>query len=59
MDEKVEIILASYNGERYIEQQILSILNQTYNNWKLTIFDDCSKDRTLKIIKKFTTKRRK
>lgn len=52
--EKVEILMATYNGEKYLEKQIKSILSQTYKNWTLLIRDDGSTDKTLEIIKKFT-----
>ncbi len=51
--EVVDILLASYNGELYIEQQILSLQAQTYKNWRLLIHDDGSTDRTIDIIKKY------
>lgn len=50
---KVEILLATYNGEIYLEDLLKSILNQTYENWNLIIRDDCSTDNTIKIINKF------
>ena len=37
MEEQIDILLASYNGKKYIEAQISSILNQTYKNIKLII----------------------
>ena len=46
----VEILMATYNGEKFIKQQINSIISQSYPNWKLLIRDDGSKDKTLKII---------
>ncbi|MGL5648732.1 MAG: glycosyltransferase family 2 protein [Clostridium sp.] len=49
---KVEILMATYNGENYIEEQIESLFNQTYTNWNLLIRDDGSKDRTIEIVKK-------
>ena len=49
----VAIILCSYNGERYIESQIRSILSQNYKQIDLFIFDDCSNDRTIEIISKY------
>ena len=49
----VNIILATYNGEKYIEQQLLSLMAQTYTKWKCIIHDDGSKDKTVKIIKKY------
>ena len=48
-----EILLSSYNGEKYIGKQIESILNQTFKNWNLSIADDLSIDRTPSIIKKY------
>lgn len=46
--------MATYNGEKYISQQLDSILNQDYSDWMLYIHDDGSNDNTLKIIKKYT-----
>lgn len=50
MCEPVDILMATYNGERYIEEQLDSILGQTYENWRLIVRDDCSTDRTLSIL---------
>lgn len=47
---RVDIVLASYNGAKYISQQIDSIIAQTYTNWRLLISDDGSSDCTLDII---------
>lgn len=52
-DKKVYILMATYNGEKFIAEQIDSILNQTYQNWKLIIHDDGSNDLTIEIIKKY------
>lgn len=49
----ISIILPVYNGENYIESAILSVLNQTYNNYELIIINDGSTDGTIKILKKF------
>ena len=49
----VLIMMASYNGEKYIYQQIESILRQTYKNFLLIIQDDNSTDNTVDIIKSF------
>ena len=46
----VDILLASYNGEKYINEQIESIISQTYKDIKLIIRDDGSTDNTVKII---------
>jgi rhamnosyltransferase len=47
---KVLIVLCSYNGEKYIQEQINSILNQTDIQVSLMIYDDRSKDETISII---------
>lgn len=52
----VDIVLASYNGEAFIGQQIESILNQTHGNFNLYITDDGSKDNTVNIIKYYSAK---
>lgn len=52
----IDILMASYNGEKYIVEQIESIINQTYKNWHLYIKDDCSVDNTIEIIKKYIEK---
>lgn len=47
------ILMSTYNGERYIDEQIISILNQTFKNWDLYIRDDGSTDNTIEIIRKY------
>ncbi len=48
----VDILMATYNGERYLEEQIRSIQAQTFTSWRLLISDDCSTDGTLGIIQR-------
>lgn len=50
---KTSVVLATYNGEKYIREQLLSIMNQTEKVDEVLIQDDCSKDRTLEICKEF------
>lgn len=50
---KIDILLATYNGEKFITEQLNSILKQTYTNWNLIIRDDGSTDKTLDIISGF------
>lgn len=50
---KVTIILPTYNGKDYIKDSILSILEQSYDNWELIIVNDCSTDATKEIIENF------
>ncbi len=52
----VEILLATYNGEKFLRNQLDSILDQTYTNWILRIRDDSSKDKTPEIIKEYSEK---
>lgn len=46
----VSIAMATYNGAKYIEEQLQSIIQQTYSNIEIVIVDDCSKDNTIEII---------
>lgn len=54
--EKIDILLATYNGEKFLNEQLDSILNQTYSNFNLYISDDCSKDNTKEILKEYEKK---
>lgn len=55
MNEKlVSIIMPTYNCAKFIEETILSVLNQTYKNWELLISDDCSTDNTQEIVEKYS-----
>jgi len=56
MNPKIEILMATYNGEKYVGEQIDSIIHQTYKNWKLLIRDDNSTDKTLEILKEYEKK---
>lgn len=56
MKEQIDILLATYNGEKYLEEQIDSILNQTYQDIRLIISDDGSQDKTRKILEEYQKK---
>ena len=56
MEESIDILLATYNGEKYVKEQIDSILNQSYKNIRLIISDDCSTDKTREIIEEYRKK---
>lgn len=56
MEEQIDILLATYNGEKYLKEQIDSILNQTYKNIKLIVSDDGSNDNTIEILKEYEKK---
>lgn len=53
MQDKVEILLATYNGEHYIREQLDSILNQDYENWIVRASDDASTDNTYEILMEY------
>ena len=53
---KVIIMMSTYNGEKYLAEQIESILNQTEKDFVLEIHDDGSTDGTLEIIKAYAQK---
>ena len=40
----LSIIVANYNNEKYLDDCIQSILNQTYKDYEIVIVDDCSTD---------------
>lgn len=50
---KVAILMAVYNGGKYLRQQIDSIVNQTFSDWQLYIRDDGSFDNSVEIINKY------
>ncbi|MBQ5988453.1 MAG: glycosyltransferase family 2 protein [Oscillospiraceae bacterium] len=52
----VAVMMATYNGEKYIKEQIESVLSQTYNDFVLFIRDDNSSDSTVSLIQTYTEK---
>lgn len=50
---KISLLMATYNGEKYIVEQLKSIYNQTVNPDEVLIADDVSNDRTVELVKKF------
>lgn len=51
----ITILLATYNGERYLAEQLDSILAQTEQNWRLVIQDDCSSDGSAALAKRYAS----
>ena len=49
----IDILLATFNGEKYLDTQISSIVNQSYQDWVLYIHDDGSSDNTIILIQKW------
>ena len=49
----ISVVICTYNGENYLQEQLESILHQTYKNVEIIIADDCSTDTTWEIIKAY------
>ncbi len=49
----VDVLLATYNGSRYLAQQLDSILAQTHTSWRILVSDDGSSDETLAILRRY------
>ena len=49
----VSIIIPVYNAEKFINDTINTVLNQTYENWELILVDDCSADKSVEVINKY------
>ncbi|XOB61352.1 glycosyltransferase family 2 protein [Campylobacterota bacterium DY0563] len=57
MDEKlISVAMCTYNGGKYLKEQLDSIINQTYKNIEIIICDDGSTDNTIDIIKNYSKK---
>lgn len=52
-DETVAICMATYNGSKYLKEQIESIIGQSYKDWILFVRDDGSSDDTISILKQY------
>jgi len=51
---EVSVVMPVYNGEKYLEQAVESILNQTFENFEFIIIDDNSSDQTPSILKNYS-----
>lgn len=51
----VSVIIPCYNAERFVEQAIRSIMEQTYKNLEIIVCDDCSTDGTYQILEKLAS----
>ena len=54
----IHILLSTYNGERYLSEQLDSILSQTYTDWRLYARDDGSTDQTKAILGRYAERAR-
>lgn len=57
MTDLVSIVVPVYNAERFLDETINTVLNQTYTNWELILVNDCSTDNSVNVIKKYKDKR--
>ncbi len=53
----VSIIINCYNGEKYLRETLNSVKSQTFKNFEVIFFDNCSTDQSAKIFKSFKDKR--
>jgi glycosyltransferase involved in cell wall biosynthesis len=53
---KISIVMTAYNMEQYIEEAMMSCLNQTHEDIELVVVEDCSTDNTLAVIEEIATK---
>lgn len=49
----VSIIIPVYNADKYVEETIQSVINQSYDNWELILIDDGSQDNSVDIIDRY------
>ena len=56
-DVLISVVMPVFNGEKYLKESILSILNQTYKDFEFIIIDDGSQDDSLSIINSFNDSR--
>ena len=54
----VSVVMAAFNGERYIAQAIRSVLGQTFTGWELLVVDDGSTDQTAAVVGSFVNEPR-
>ena len=54
---KISVVMSVYNGEKYLQESIESILAQTYSDFEFIIIDDCSTDDSVNIIESYDDKR--
>ena len=54
MNQKISVIIPVYNTEKYIENCLMSIVEQTYSNYEIILVNDGSLDNSITIVKKNT-----
>ena len=53
---EIDILLATWNGERFIEEQLESLFGQTFQDFRLIVMDDASSDSTLEIVRRYRSR---
>ncbi len=53
----VSIIINCFNGEKYLKETLVSVLNQSYKNWEIIFWDNQSIDKSKSIFNSFSDKR--
>ena len=53
----ISVIMSAYNAEVFIQEAVDSVLNQTFQDFEFIVFDDCSQDRTIKILNSYEDSR--
>lgn len=52
----VTVAIITYNSDKFIKETLESVINQTYQNWKIVVGDDGSKDKTVEILREYKEK---
>ena len=53
---KISVVMCTFNGAKYLAEQLDSILAQSYSNIEIIVVDDCSTDNTFEILKNYQSK---
>ena len=53
MNNIVDVILPNFNKEKFLDETIKSVINQSLEKWRLIIIDNCSTDNSKNIINKY------
>lgn len=53
---KISVVMCTYNGEKYLREQMDSILAQTYPIYEFIVCDDSSKDHTMDILQEYASR---
>ena len=56
-DPLVSVIMNCYNGDKYLNEAIRSVIDQTYKNWELIFWDNSSNKKCFYLLKKFNDNR--